>query len=185
MNKAIDRINLTDQTDQGSEFYNNLLKKFLKENNIEMYSTCNEGRSVVAGKFIKTLKSKIFKHKTAVSKNACFDVLDNIVDNYNNTFHRIIGMKPIDIKSDSYVEYNVDSNEKDPKIKVRDHVRISKYNNIFAKGYTPNWPKEIFVISKIKSTVPWTYVVIDLNVEEITGTFRRKNCRRQIKKCSE
>ena len=94
-------------------------------------------------------------------------------------------MKPIDIKSDSYVEYNVDSNEKDPKIKVRDHVRISKYNNIFAKGYTQNWPKEIFVISKIKSTVPWTYVVIDLNVEEITGTFRRKNCRRQIKKCSE
>ena len=118
MNKAIDRINLTDQTDQGSEFYNNLLKKFLKENNIEMYSTCNEGKSVAAGKFIKTLKSKIFKHKTAVSKNACFDVLDNIVYNYNNTFHRIIGMKPIDIKSVLMLNTTLTPMKKIPKLKL-------------------------------------------------------------------
>ena len=101
---------------QGSEFCNNLFKKFLKENNIEMYSTFNGWKSAVAEKFIKTLKNKIFKHMGVVSKSIYFDVSDDIVDNYNNTFHRIIGMKPIDVKSDSYAEYNGDSNEKDPKL---------------------------------------------------------------------
>ena len=80
-------------------------------------------------------------------------------------------MKPIDVKSNSYAEYNVDSNEKDPKFQVDDHVRISKYKNIFAKGYVPNWSEEVFLISKIKKTVPWTYVISDLNGEEIVGTF--------------
>ena len=110
--------------DQGSEFYNNHFKKFLKINNIEMYSTYNEGKSVVAERFIRTLKNKIFKHMTAISKNVYFDVLDNIVNKYNNTVHRSIKMKPIDVTSDSYAEYNEDSNEKDPKFKVGDHVRI-------------------------------------------------------------
>ena len=68
-----------------------------------------------------------------VSKNLYFDVLDDIVDKYNNTHHNTIKMKPIDVKSDSYAEYNVDSNEKDPKFQVGDHVRISKYKNIFLK----------------------------------------------------
>ena len=168
---------------QGSEFYANLFKKNLKENNIKMYSTYNEGKSVVAGRFIKTLKNKIFKHMTAVSKNVYFDVLDDIVNNYNynNTFHRIIGMKLIDVKSNSYAEYNFGFNEKDPKFKVGDHIRISKYKNIFPKGYTPNWPEEVFVISKFKNTVPLTYVISDLNGEEITGTFY-ENCRRQVKR---
>ena len=81
----------------------------MKDNNIEMYSTYNEGKSVVAERFIKTLKNKIYKHITAVSKNVYFDVLNDIVKNYNNTFHRTIKMKPIDVKSDSYAQYNVDS----------------------------------------------------------------------------
>ena len=75
---------------------------------------------------------------TAISKNVYFDVLDDIVDNYYNTVHRTVKMKPIDVTRDSYVEYNEDSNKKDPKFKVRDHVRISKYKNMFAKGYAPN-----------------------------------------------
>ena len=83
-------------------------------------------------------------------------------------------MKPIEVKSNSYAEYNVDSDEKDPKFKVGDHVRISKYKNIFAKRYTPNWSEEVFVISKIKKTVPQTYVINDLNGEEIIGTFYEK-----------
>ena len=95
--------------DQGSEFYNQSFKDILKINNIEMYSTYNEGQSVVAERFIKTLKNKIYKHITAVSKNVYFDVLNDIVKNYNNTFHRTIKMKPIDVKSDSYAQYNVDS----------------------------------------------------------------------------
>ena len=104
-----------------------------------MYSTNNNGRSVVADRLIRALKKKIFKHMTDVSKNVYFDVLDDILNKYNNTVHRTIKMKPIDVTSDSYAEYNEDSNEKDPKFKVGDHVRISKYKNIFAKGCTQNW----------------------------------------------
>ena len=123
-------------------------------NNIEIYSTYNEGKSVAAETFIRTLKNKIFKHMAAISKNLYFDVLDNIVNKYNNTLHRTIKMKPIDVTSDSYTEYNKDFNKKDPKFKVSYNVRISKkYKNIFAKGYAPNWSEEVFVISKIKSTV--------------------------------
>ena len=139
-----------------------------------MYSTFNGGKSVVAETFIRTLKNKIFKHMAAVSKNVYSDVLDDIVNKYNDIVQRIIQMKPIGVTSDSYAEYNEDSNEKDPKFKVGDHVRISKYKNIFAKGYTQNWSEEVFVVSKIKNTVPWTYVISDLNGEEITGSFYEK-----------
>ena len=92
--------------DQGIEFYNNPLKDFLKTDNIEMYSTYNEGKSVVAERFIRTLKNKIFKHMTAISRNVYFNVLDDIVDKYNKLVHRTIKMKPIDVTSDSYAEYN-------------------------------------------------------------------------------
>ena len=91
-------------SDQGSEFYNNSFKDFLKINNIEMYSTYNEGKSVVAERFIRTLKNKIFKHLTAISKNVYFNALDDIVDKYNNTVHRTIKMKPIDISDDFYAK---------------------------------------------------------------------------------
>ena len=96
--------------DQGSEFYNNSFKDFLKINNIEMYSTYNEEKSVLAERFIRTLKNKIFKHMTAISKNVYFDLLDDIVDKYNEAVHRSIIMKPIDVTDDSYAEYNEDFN---------------------------------------------------------------------------
>ena len=99
-----------------------------------MYSTFNEGKSVIAERFIRTLKNKIFKHITAISKNVYFDVLDDIVNKYNNTIHRTIKMKPIDVTNDSFAEYNEESNKKYPKFKVVDHVKISKYKNIFAIG---------------------------------------------------
>ena len=139
--------------DQGSEFYNNSFKDFFKINNTEMYSAYNEGKSVVAERFIRMLKNKIFKHMTVISKNVYFDALDDIVNKYNNTVHRTIEMKPIDVTSNSYAEYNEDSNKRDPTFKVGEQVRISKYKNIFAKGYTLNW-SEVFVVSKIKNTVP-------------------------------
>ena len=138
-----------------------------------MCSTYNDGKSVVEP-FIRTLKNKIFKHMTATSKNVYFDVLDDVVNKYNNTVHKTIKMKPIDVTSDSYAEYNEDFNKKDPKFKVGDHVRISKYKNIFAKGYAPNWSEEVFVVSKIKNTISWTYVISDLIGEEITGSFYEK-----------
>ena len=139
-----------------------------------MYSTYNEGKSVVAERFIRTLKNKIFKHMTAISKNVYFNVLDNVVNKYNSTVHKTIKKKPIDVTSDCYAQYNEDFNKKDPKFKVDDHVRISKYKNLFAKGCTPNLSEEVFVVSKIKNTVPWTYVVSDLNGEEITISFYEK-----------
>ena len=145
-----------------------------------MYSTYNEGKSVVAERFIRTLKSKIFKHMTAISKNVYFDVLDDIVNKYYNTVHKTIQMKPTDVTGDSYAEYNEDFNKKDPKFKFGDNVIISKYKNIFSKGYTPYWSEE--VISKIKNTVSWTYVVNDLNGEEITGSFYEKELQKTNQK---
>ena len=139
-----------------------------------MYSTYNEGKSVVGDRFIRTLKNKVFKYMTAISKNVYFDMLDDIVDKYNNTVHKTIKMKPIDVTDDFYAEYNEDFNKADSKFKVGDQVRISKYKNIFAKGYTPNLSEEVFLISKIKNTVPWTYVINDLNGEQITGSFYEK-----------
>ena len=109
-----------------------------------MYSTHNEGKSVVAERFIKTLKNKIYKYMTSISINMHIDKLDDIVNEYNNTYHRTIKMKPIDVKDNTYINIGKESNDKDPKFKVGDHVRISKYKNIFAKGYTPNWSEEIF-----------------------------------------
>ena len=132
-----------------------------------MYSTHNEGRSVVEERFIGTLKNKIYKYMTLISKNVYIDKLDDIVNEYNNKYHRTIKMKPIDVKDNTYIDFGKEVNDKDPKFKVR----TSKYKNIFAKGYTPNWSEEIFVIKKIKNTVPWTYVINDLNGEEIIGTF--------------
>ena len=96
-----------------------------------MYSTHNEGKSVVAERFIRTLKKKIFKHMTAISKNVYFDVLDDIVNKYNNAVYKTIKMKPIDVTDDSYAEDNENFNKKDLKFKVGDNVRISKYKNIF------------------------------------------------------
>ena len=136
--------------DQGSEFYNNSFKDFLKINNIEMYSTYNEGKSVLAERFIRTLKNKIFKHMTAISKNVYFDVLDDIVNKYNNTVHRTIKMKPIDVTSDSYAEYNEDSNKKDPKFKIGDHVRISKYKTFLLKDILQIGRKKFLLLVKLK-----------------------------------
>ena len=139
-----------------------------------MCSTNNEGKSVIAERFMKTLKNKIYKYMTAVLKNVYIDKLDDIVKESNNAYHTTIKMKPVDVKDDMYIDFKKEINNKDPKFKVGDYVRISKYKNIFAKGYMPNWSEEIFIIKKIKNTVPWTYVINDLNGEEIIGTFYEK-----------
>ena len=138
---------------------------------------CLTGKSVAAERFIRTFKNKIYKHLTAGSKNLYFDFLDGIVNKYNNPYYRII-MKPIDIKPDSYAEYNVDSNEKDPKFQADSHVRISKYKRVFAKGFTPNWSEVVFVISKIKNTVPVLFQKNVLDGEEIIETLYENESRR-------
>ena len=111
---------------------------------------------------------------TAISKNVYFDVLDVNVNKYNNTIHRTIKIKLIDVTSDFYAEYNEDSNKKFLNLKLVTTLEFFKIKNIFAKRYTTNWSREVFVVSKIKNTVLWTYVVSDLNGEEITESFYEK-----------
>ena len=117
---------------------------------------------------------------TSASNNMYIDKLDDIVNEYNNTYHRTIMMKPVDVKDNTYIDSmelhsNKQVNDKDPKFKVGDDVRISKYKNIFAKGYTPNWSEDVFVIKKIKNTVPWTEVYF-------LERFMKKNYKRLINK---
>ena len=164
--------------DKSGEFYNRSMKSWLEKNEIEMYSTHNEGQSVVAERFIRTTKNKIYKHMTSISKNVYIDKLGDIVHKYNNKKHRTIKIKPIDVKDNTYIDLGKYVNDNDPKFKVGDHVRISKYKNIFAKCNTPYWSEEVFVSKKIKNTIPWTYVINHLNGEEITGTFYEKELRK-------
>ena len=156
---------------QGGEFYNHVFKRWLLSNNIIMYSAHNEGNSVVSERLIRTLKNKLYKHMTATGKNVYYDVLDDAVNKYNDTKHSTIKMKPKDVKNDNNRVYIDEHNKKSARYNVGDRVRISKFENIFAKGYTPNWSREIFIINKINDTVPYTYNLKDLNGEEILGSF--------------
>ena len=121
---------------------------------------------------------------TANLENVYFNVLNDIFGEHNNTYHKTIKMKPIVVKYDSFAEYNEESNKNDLKFKVGDYARISKYKNIFAKRYTPNRSKDIFVLKQIKNAVPWTYVISDLNGEEIIGSFYEKELQKTGKKKS-
>ena len=168
--------------DKGSEFYNSYFKKSLRDNDIEMYLIHYEGKSAVAERFIRTLKTKIYKYMTSISRNVYFNKLDDIVNEYNNTYHRTIKVKPVDVKDNTYIDFEKEVNDKDPKFKVGGHVRTSKYKYIFAKGYTPNWSEEVFVVKKVRNTVPWTYVINDLSGEEIIGTFYEKESQKTNQK---
>ena len=166
--------------DQGGEFYNNVFEKWLSDNDINMYSTYKEGKSVVAERFIRTLKDKLYKHMAAIGKNVYYDVLDDVVNKYNNTKHRTIKMKPIDVGDNNKRVYIDEHNEKDSRFKVGDRVRISKFKNILANGYAPNWSSEIFIVDKINDTVSYTYNLKDLNDEEIIGSFYDKELQNTI-----
>ena len=149
--------------DQGREFYNHVFKRWLSNNDIIMYSTFNEGKSVVVERFIRTLKNKLYKHMTAINKNVYYDVLDDVVNEYNNTKHNTIKMKPKDVKNDNNRVYIDEYNKKSARFNVNDRVRISKFKNIFAKGYTPNWSNEIFVINKINNIISSFYDLQNYN----------------------
>ena len=146
----------------------------LQDNNTEMSSTYNEGESVSAERFIRTLKNKIDKFMTSISKNIHKNRLYDIVSKYNNTRHNTIKMKLVDVKSSTFLTLMQKKYDEDPKFKVGDHVRISKHKNILAKGCTPNLSEERFVIKKVEIIVPWVYVSRDLNRKEIVGMFQEK-----------
>ena len=115
-----------------------------------MYLTLNEGKSNVAERFIRNLKTKIYKYMTSMSKYVYIDKLDDIVDDYNNTYHRTITMKPVDVKCNTYIDFEKEVSDEDPKFQVGDNVRISKYKKKNPKGYTPNCSEEVFMIKKLK-----------------------------------
>ena len=119
---------------------------------------------------------------TLISKTVYIDKLNDILNEYNNTYHRTIKMKPVDVKDNAYIYFGKEVNDKDPKLKVDDHVRISKYKNIFAKGHTPNWSEESFVIKKVKNTVHGQMLLMILMVKKLLEHFMKKNYKKQIKK---
>ena len=146
-----------------------------------------KGKSAVAEIFIRNLKTRLYKYMTSILKNVYIDKLDDLVNKYNNTYHRTIKREPADVKDNTYIESmelhsNKEVNDKDPKFKVGDHVRISKYKNIFAKGYKPNWSEEVFIIKQVKNTVPWTYVKNGLMVMKLLEHFMKKTYKRLINK---
>ena len=122
-----------------------------RKNDIDMYSTYNERESVVAERFIRTLNNKIYEYMTSILKNVYIDKLADIVNEYNNTYHSTMKMKPVDVKPSTYIDVDKGNNDKDPKFKVGEQ---SKYRNILAKGYVLNWSEEVFMIKKIKNAVP-------------------------------
>ena len=152
----------------------------MKDNDVEMYSTHNEGKSVVAERFIRTLKNKYYKYMTSIPKNVYIDNLADIVNKYNNTHHSTIKRKPFDVKPRTYIDFNKENTKEEPKLEVGDHVRISKYENIFAKGYIPNWDQEVFEIKQSK-TLFRVHAISDLNSKETAGTF----CRNKLQKTNQ
>ena len=136
----------------------------------------NEGKSAVSERFIRTLENKSYKHISSILKKVDINKLDDVVNKYINTYHSTIiaQMKPANVKLNTYIDSNKENKKEDPKFKVGDHIRILKHKNIFAKGYIPNLSKEVFVIKKVKNTVPWTYIKEDIDREEIFRTFYEK-----------
>ncbi|DAC81743.1 TPA_asm: integrase [Trichoplax MELD virus] len=165
--------------DQGSEFYNRVVDKMLNDCNIERYSTYNEGKAVVIERFNRTLKERMWKHFSAKNTNKYIDILQKLIEQYNNSEHSSIKMTPVEgskivneIQTWHNLYGNIESLSKKTKFKVGDRVRISKYKRkVFDKGYTPNWTEEIFVIESIQQTDPITYKLKDLNDEPIEGSF--------------
>ena len=148
------------------------MKSWLHGSDIEIYSACDDVKYVVAETFIRTLKSKIYNHMTAVSKYMCIDTLDKLVGKYNNTY--LIKVKSENAYMVTYIDFGIEPNGKNPNFRVGDHARISKHKNILAKGYTPYWCEEVFAIRKLKNTVSWTYANSDLHDEEVVVTFFQK-----------
>ncbi len=169
------------QTDEDTSFLSREFQKLLKKYNIHFFVTNSILKASIVERFNRTLKEKIYKYLTAFNTNRYIDVLQIIVESYNNSFHRTIKMTPNQVSSENQEEvwhniYNKDYSfvklqKKKPKFKITDTVRISKYSNIFKKGYLPNFTQEVFIIKRVNSTTPFTYNLSDLNDEPIIGSF--------------
>ena len=152
-----------------------------KKTKIEMYSTHNDGKSVVAKRFIETLKNKIYKYVNLISKNVYIDKLD-VVNKYNNTYHRTIKMEPIDVNLNICIAFNKENSNEGPKYKIGYHERASKYKKIFANGYAPNCSEEVFVIKMLKTLGRGYILLVILTAKKLMKYFMKNNYKKQIKK---
>jgi hypothetical protein len=176
--KSSDRLPKHIWVDEGKEFYNKHMDKWIKDNNIIRYSTHGEHKSAVVERFNKTLKDTMWKRFTAENTRNWIDMIDKLMFGYNNRYHSTIKMKPIeasDKENFAKVYYRINKPVKceaiEPKFKVGDKVRISRIKGLFEKGYLPNWSEEVFEIVAVKYTNPYTYVLKDMNGEIIAGSF--------------
>ena len=165
---------------KGSEFYNNSFKKWLKDNNIEMYSIHNEEKSVTTERFIRTLKTKIYKCMTSISKIMYIDKLDDTVNEYNNTYHRTIKMKPLDVKDNTYIDFKKEINDKDPRFKVGDHIRISKYKNILLNDTHKIGLKKFLQLKNLKIQFLGHILLMTSMVKKLLKNFMKNNYKRLI-----
>ena len=160
------------------------MKSFL-QNNIGIDSVCNEGKSVAAERFIRTLRIKFINTWLQYQKNVYIDKLDHKVDKYNNSYHKTSKMKPFDVNWSMHTDFIKENNKEGPKLKVGAHLRISKYKSIFAKGYVSIWSDKVFMIKKVTNTVSCSHVINNLNGGAIVETFYKKDFQKQIKKSLE
>ena len=173
-----DRIPTKLHTDKGLEFINKSTKNLFKRKGIHWFATENETKAQVVERFNRTLKSKMYKYFTAKGTKTWINIIDELVYNYNNSYHRSIKMTPVEgsLKKNSKIVYNnlfpkLQSKPAKSKFSMGDRVRISKKRKDFAKGYLPNFTEEVFIVVKVLKTEPQTYIIKDLNGEEIKGTF--------------
>ncbi len=169
------------QSDKGTEFLNSLVQKYFKSLDIHFYTTNSELKASVVERFNRTLKEKMWRYFTHKKNNKYIEVLQDLVNSYNNTYHRTIKTKPLLVttKNEQKIYKNIYGHERNsgdesvvnPQFKIGDKVRISKNKGVFEKGYTPNWTREIFIIDKLLIQAPPTYIIKDLNDEIIEGRF--------------
>lgn len=164
-------------TDNGKEFYNKQFKQLMKQYKVNLYSTYSTMKAAIVERFNRTLKNKMWKMFTFLGSFKWIDSIQTLVDEYNNTIHRTIKMRPVEVNVDNEINLlrtvyaNKSEVRRKPKFTVGTHVRISKYKSLFEKGYTPNWTSEIFKIRKVQNTHPVTYLLKDDEGEDIVGGF--------------
>ena len=161
------------QVDKGIEFYKRTMKSWLQDNLQKCIQHMMKENLLLLKDLLGHLRIK-FTNLVAVLKNVYTDLLDDIVDKYNNKYHRTIKMKPIDVKKNTYTDFKVESNDKDPKFKVVDHKKYPNIKTYLPKSYTPNWLEKAPVIKKVKNIVPWAYVISDLMQSSPAGRWGDK-----------
>ena len=179
-------------TDKGTEFYNQQLKAVFASNNVTIYSAENEEKSSIVERWNRTMKNIMWKYFTANTTQKYVDVLPNMVEKYNNTYHRSIKLTPSDARNTAiyqhvhnalYAKVNA-RKPTSPKFHVGDKVRIKRKNGTFEEGFTPNWTEEVFTISSVKATKPPTYTMKDTLGEAVDGTFYEQELQLSLQEIS-